>query len=527
MVPFVRWIWLLAFGLVGLESLPALANSTLSRYAIVIGHNKPESPKDKALRYADDDAVAMYRLLRDAQVESRLLVTLDKDSQARNSDLRPFGPASLAALWRAFSELRPLMQKKRDEGGRVEFLLFYSGHGDVDAKLGEGYVVFKEGRLGRTDLFRRILSVSPANTNHVIIDACKSYFLVFNKGPSGQRSAYHQSFDDPTDPEIVSNTGFVLSTSSFRDSHEWERFQAGIFSHEIRSALRGSADLNFDARISYAELGAFLHTANEAIRNERYRPDFIIQPPGNSPENLNQDLLAWGQDAKAIVLDKQPLGHVYVENATGDRLIDVHPADTAQPTLYLPVESPLFLRWVNESREVVIPDIKIARLSNLPVRDYQIVRKGSLQLAFRKLFAVPFGKQSLQSFSERYQAQSQFRAQALRIRAKRSHYEDLETITMWTSLSSTAVGVTLSLVSLGIFTYGSLADVSHLEKTELNETIRKLNVASIPFYVVGGMAALTWWRVYSQRSAVDASIQVLPSFSPDNSSVGIWIQGVY
>jgi hypothetical protein len=47
-------------------------------------------------------------------------------------------------------------------------------------------------------------------------------------------------------------------------------------SHELRSALRGAADADRDARVTYAELGAFLKVANRAIPNERFRPDFLV-----------------------------------------------------------------------------------------------------------------------------------------------------------------------------------------------------------------------------------------------------------
>jgi len=92
---------------------------------------------------------------------------------------------------------------------------------------------------------------------------------------------------------------FILSTSSDRDSHEWERFQAGILSHELRSALRGAADANLDGVVTYRELGAFLVRANQAIVNRRYRPDFMVRPPSNE---FRTELLAWkDRDASGLL----------------------------------------------------------------------------------------------------------------------------------------------------------------------------------------------------------------------------------
>ena len=123
-------------------------------------------------------------------------------------------------------------------------------------------------------------------------------------------------------PSRLANTGFVLSTSSDRDSHEWERYQAGILSHELRSALRGAADADRDGRITYAELGAFLVTANSNIENPTFRPDFTVRPPDR---DLRREVLRWETSRPALrfggagaVADAAPsLGHVYVESARG------------------------------------------------------------------------------------------------------------------------------------------------------------------------------------------------------------------
>ena len=74
------------------------------------------------------------------------------------------------------------MRARAAQGEVVELLIFYSGHGDVDR--GEGFVVLEDRRLTRTMLYA-LLARSPAAHNHVFIDACKSYFLAFDRGPGG------------------------------------------------------------------------------------------------------------------------------------------------------------------------------------------------------------------------------------------------------------------------------------------------------------------------------------------------------
>ena len=229
---------LLVLGLRGSYASAQSANDP-ARFAIVIGQNASDRPQQPRLLYADDDAVATHRLLEQAGVTSVLLVSLDEDSQRLHPELKPAGPPTRDNLLSAFWNLKAQMEKVRSTGQEVEFLFVYSGHGNVEH--GEGYIVLEQSRLTRSDLYQEILAESPANRNHVIVDACKSYYLAFEKGPGGERKPYTKHFVEGEGAKRTSNTGFLLSTSSGRDSHEWERFQSGVFSHEVRSALRGGA----------------------------------------------------------------------------------------------------------------------------------------------------------------------------------------------------------------------------------------------------------------------------------------------
>ena len=118
-------------------------------------------------------------------------------------------------------------------GEHTELYIFYTGHGDVER--GEGYVQLRSGRLYRSKLLAHLARVSAKRT-HVIIDACKSYFLVFDRGGSRRRRTLGGFL--PADTPLPASTGLILSTSSAQSSHEWEAYQAGVFSHEVRSALR-------------------------------------------------------------------------------------------------------------------------------------------------------------------------------------------------------------------------------------------------------------------------------------------------
>ena len=459
------------------------------RFAIVIGNNQAESERTPSLRYADDDAVATHQLLVEAGVDSWLLARLDADSQRLHPGITPAGPPRGADLDRALATLSQRMRERTAHGDAVELLFFYSGHGDVDQ--GEGYVVLEDTRLTRTRL-HALLVRSPATRNHVIIDACKSYFLAFDRGPGGRRESYAGAFALETVPAQLANTGFVLSTSSGRDSHEWERFQAGILSHEVRSALRGAADADRDGRVTYGELGAFLASANQEISNPRYRPEFTVRPPGR---NLRQEVLRWGATAPAAIRIEAPtIGHVYVETARGQRLLDAHPSAKQALLLHVPAGRPLFVRRHDESAEQVVVEPDIATITALTPARPAIAARGALHLAFEQLFAAPFGTMDVDAYQRRYPF-DELGAPTGTAPAPAS--APPHNRRRWLGLASGAVAIAggvagLTTSVLALQRYESGAGASQQEIARLNRSVTRLDTVSIACFAVAGAAGLTW-----------------------------------
>ena len=253
------------------------ADATPAVFSISVGYNRSDRKDLQNLKYADDDAVRNFQLMKMFEAQSVLLTELDGESRELYKRLTPVAP-TLDTLVAAISAINQRIDEARKAGKRTVLYLFYSGHGDVEQ--GEGYVQLRGARLTRTKLIS-LLHASHADQNHVIIDACKSYFVVFQKGPGGKRRRVTANFLPP-EAKVPSNTGFLLSASSAQDSHEWEAFQAGIFSHEVRSALRGLADLNSDGLVTYEEAAAFIFSANKSVPNRRFRPRFLARPSTRS-----------------------------------------------------------------------------------------------------------------------------------------------------------------------------------------------------------------------------------------------------
>lgn len=460
-----------------------LAVSAPSRFAVVVGVNEPFSQDVSALRFADDDAVLTDRLLTNAGIDTTLLVRLDEDSKALFEGAPIDGAPTPERIDAAFQRAFDGIAAAKARGERTELYFVYSGHGDVEH--GEGFIALDGGRLSRAQLYRDVLSRSPADTNHVVIDACRSYFFVFPKGPGGRR-AKHQ-LDVREGPEHFANTGFVLSTSSDRDSHEWARFRAGVFSHEVRSALYGGADVDRDGSISYAELGAFIDVANGAIPNPRFRPDAIVRAPRGAKDARAIDMLVWS-DPDRRRLDLPPtasLGHMYLEDAMGVRLADAHPADGETLSLYVPPSRPLFLRGARGGREYAIEKEAPIVLAMNDAQDATIGEKGAVHLAFKRLFSKPVTKADVDAFV----ARQAIEAMSVTVEAP-TVSDHVHAVAPWIAGGTAIAGV--GMTSAALILKGSADGADQARQSQINGRIDALNTGAVVMYSTAVTAALTW-----------------------------------
>jgi len=492
----MKRLWaLITFCLVLSSARSGLALGGVQRFALVIGNNRPEAANGERLRYADDDAVATHLLLTEADVHSLLFVTLDDETRGMHPGLALAGSATWPEVERGFSTLALRMREAGAKGARTELLIFYSGHGDVEG--GEGYVVLTGQRLTRSMLFS-LLSRSPATYNHVVVDACKSYFLVFDRGPGGHRTPYAGNWVESV-PASLGNTGFVLSTSSDRESHEWERYQGGILSHQLRSGLRGAADANADGTISYAELGAFLATANRAIPNPRFKPDFMVRAPGR---DLERQILSYPLSRPVLYFAPGEWGHFYLEDARGARILDAHPAPGAALRVFAPAQRPLFVRQNDELAEYVVAGEGPVSIAELTPSRPEIAQRGALSLAFQWMFSAPFGESDVRAFRANANlARPEVQDAPARPSSARRTIAWTAGVT---ALAASAAGITFSALSLSNSREAQQA--SQREVAASNERIRTFNRAAVASYGVAVAAGLTWaWAKWWPESKVTFS----------------------
>jgi len=373
------------------------------RFALVIGNNRPPRADLPRLRYADDDAVRWAVLFDTLGADVQVLAELDDESrQLYGGIVPPMTPPSRAAVDAAVVRIAAAIAGARAGGAHVVFYFIYAGHGDVED--GKGYVALTDAHFTRDDLSARVLQAVHADTNHVIVDACRASYFLTNRGPGGERRVWQDSYFRP-DESGTRNTGFLLASSSSGLSHEWEEFQAGIFSHEVRSGLMGPADANGDGLITYRELIGFVRLANRPVRNERFRPQIVSRVPAGGDDVLidlreaHAGSLALGSPGAAPALAPPPSSHLMLEDRAGIRWVDFHPGAAGATRVILPRVSwngpGFYLRSVATNAEYSVPAGSDVNLAQLAPRAPSLLHRGAIHDAFTHLFELAFDQAAL------------------------------------------------------------------------------------------------------------------------------------
>lgn len=389
-------------------TLPAMVNAKaedgVARFALVIGSNETASKDQKALRFADDDAARVAELWSESGAQVELLTVFDQSSQARFPDLvEDANQPTRKALDRAWARLVRGMDEAVAAGREVELTIYYAGHGDVGPD-GQGFLTLAAGdSLTRSDLFSGLIANSPADRNHVIIDACRSEQFVLSRGDwkdDRGPANYNESVREYLDGNHLGahpNTGVVLAHSVDQQTHEWERWQGGIFTHELLSGLRGGADLNGDGAIEYSELGAFVSAANSGVADPRARLEIAVHPPRGherAPLLTHEGI----EDERVLLLAGAAAGRYSVEDSRGVRLADIHHAPGQPAYLRLP-EGPIYV-YRHDAAGLRVGEASLAASSTgivdliaLDFEEPKSTARGSLDDALREgLFEVEYGR---------------------------------------------------------------------------------------------------------------------------------------
>ena len=379
------WSLLISHGALAAPKKPS-GPATSARFALIIGVNKSVDPEAVTLRYADDDAARYMDLFRSLGARSYVLARLDENTQRIHPQAAAEAvPPTRVEFSRAIDRLASDLAQARERGVPTVLYFVYAGHGTV--KNERGYISLEDARLGAVDLETEVVDKLRADQTHFIVDACYSYFLVTGRGPGGHRREVH-GFSQLGGLATRPGVGLLLSTSSARESHEWANFQAGVFSHEVRSGLYGAADADGDGQVTYREMVAFIERANAAVANERYRPDVFARAATDS--GVFVDLR--DGERRRIDMRGNETGHYYLEDTYGVRVADFNKAPGQRVSLVRPpTTGQLYLRRPQDESEFVIPPLPdVVEVANLAPERAPVQSRGAANDAFNKLFALPF-----------------------------------------------------------------------------------------------------------------------------------------
>lgn len=404
-----------AFALLLIGACAGVARARTRLYAVVIAQNRSLDPGVKPLQYADDDGVKNWELLSLYADRASLFVVLDDETARLHPDAAKEAEIpERAAILDRLEQYNVLMAADIRRGDEPELFFVYAGHGDVDA-TGQGYVNLHDAKLTRGDLYRDVIAPSKAKFVHVIVDACKSYFMVNSRGgkkwvddrvdPSVDRSdAQVKAFLAEEQLERYPRAGVIVATSGDQETHEWSRYQGGILSHELRSALSGAADVNGDGRVEYSELRAFLAAANARVKNPEARVEVFSRPPALDRHHALIDLREAqtdGRSARFLHFAPGLQGRFDIEDERGVRYADLNKEASSAFDVAVSPKRGYFVRrstvrdHSDESEEVEVRPIGPRRVdvAQLTWRARAIASRGSLDQTFRQdLYRVPFGR---------------------------------------------------------------------------------------------------------------------------------------
>ena len=355
-------------------------------FVLIVGVNRPPSQDLPTLRYADDDAARYFDLFRALGAKTYLLSSLDENTRRLHgqaaAEARAAAPKNLSATVAA---LAADVQQAKQRRLATVFYVVYAGHGDLDG-AGTAFLALENGRLTGKQLIDDVVTPVGADTSHVIVDACYSSLLITGRGAGGSARPVRGFL--PRSGTPGARVGFLLSTSTGRETHEWEGVQAGVFSHEVRSGLYGAADADRDGTVSYQEIAAFVARANEAIPNERFRPDVYARPPEGRRELLDLRKAPGGR----VAVDGAHAGHWYLESQDGVRLAEWHNGARDDVRVLRPVgHGKHYLVRADDGSELTLDpgegDVSVAELASAPPR---VAARGAANDAFDRVFALPF-----------------------------------------------------------------------------------------------------------------------------------------
>jgi hypothetical protein len=231
------------------------------------------------LRAAVPDASRVYTMLRDrfGFAEDNLWLLADEPDRALDADGTPLPNRDVPTrenVSRALEEIAKVTKQAKQEGKRTQFVLYYAGHGQTEARAEDiGYLVLSGYLEGEADgvpadirgydmghLSRDVARMVGSSHQLLLVDCCFSGFAATARGnPLENPSSLY---------ELWGRRAHVIITAGTAEQRAWEKKKHGVdssmFARVLLDGLGANegepmlADANRDGLVTDAELGAWL-----------------------------------------------------------------------------------------------------------------------------------------------------------------------------------------------------------------------------------------------------------------------------
>ncbi len=273
---------------------------SLRRLALVVGANRG-SVERPPLRYA----------VRDAERFGRVLTAMGSVAPPDATLLRE---PSRKAFQDALAALGSRAGEARRGAGRVEVLVYFSGHADDQGlKLGPE-------RLSYRDL-RASIRAMDADVGIAVLDACASGAITRLKSGSA-----HPAFLSDASMD-VQGYAFLASSSEGEAAQESDRLGGSYFTQALLTGLRGAADVSGDGRVTLGEAYqfAFNETLTQTTTSQggAQHPSYDIKMAGTG-DVVMTDVR---KISASLILGSDFDGRFYILDAAGHLVAELHKAE--------------------------------------------------------------------------------------------------------------------------------------------------------------------------------------------------------
>ncbi|MCI0488151.1 MAG: caspase family protein [Blastocatellia bacterium] len=245
----------------------------VSRYEV--GDQDLEGYRIANLKNAADDAQAIYDFLkspegggfRDEKDGGHMILL--KDEQATK-----------ASVERALANIK---QAKPDD----YFVLYIAAHGALVPYRAPGsnttvdipYFLLYDSDLRKPqetmmkmDIFRQTVSEIPAKKGLVLSDTCHSGGVQLAGRDTSNTSIRANSRYIEEMNSVASGVGFISAADQLEQSFERDDLNQGVFTYIMLQGLSGDADTNFDGKVTFNELAAYLRDEVPKLTENKQHP---------------------------------------------------------------------------------------------------------------------------------------------------------------------------------------------------------------------------------------------------------------